>query len=274
MGYSQLFSRSLQAGLPLKYWNFYSPQNITNNTKIDWISNRNDLEGYDGGSLYIDKAKYDNIREEILNSGYVSLKQYKQLILLEATKHLPTKQARRMIYRLTDWNGIIELRNIHYGLKYGDTMSIEHLISIICYTDFDELQRKWSSTFGATYPGESIIFIKRKNQCFYYLSKLLMEAVQCFGNQCMTLSQQNSVTTFCEEFGPFYCGMSSPMPLPSMNIRLNAPTSTSIHEEIAMKFANEDGIIIQFNNNGININERVGFLDVSWISTFKEESER
>ena len=46
------------------------------------------------------------------------------------------------------------------------------------------------------------------------------------------------------ESGPFYCGMSRVMPLPSFNINLYSPTSTSIHQEVAIKFADEAGIII------------------------------
>ena len=170
-------------------------------------------------------------------------------------------------------------------------MTLQHLIAIICYTDFTDLCTEWSSTFRPKYFGESIISIKKRNQKFYHLSKLLMVVVQYFGTQCMSvhvekgkkkykyknmenLSTSYTYITYNEENGPFYCGMSFIMPLSSFNTCLHSPTSTSTHIEVAIKFAKQQGIIIQFNNNGVNINKRTAFFDTSWISTYPEEDER
>ena len=73
--------------------------------------------------------------------------------------------------------------------------------------------------------------------------------------------------------GPFYCGMSSVMTIPQFTMQLFSPTSTSCHIEVAMKFSGDNGIIIQFDNEGGMATGMEG-LDVSWISRYKEEDER
>eukprot|EP01084_Bolivina_argentea_P297768 513047_1 len=58
--------------------------------------------------------------------------------------------------------------------------------------------------------------------------------------------------------------------MPAFNIRLCAPTSTSMQITVAIKFSTERGIVLQFNNGGSDLR---GF-DVSWISRYGYEDER
>ena len=151
---------------------------------------------------------------------------------------------------------------------------MDHLISIICYTDWTDLQKNGPQT---KFTGELLSSIKQRHKSFYFLSKSLMEAVQYFGNQCISYNWSGDTgytVTYIEERGPFFCGMSCIMPLPCVNINFHSPLSTSVHQEVASKFAGDDGILIRLNNNGVNINERTGFFNASWISTYPEEAER
>ena len=180
------------------------------------------------------------------------------------------------------------MRDDHHPFQYGDVMTLNHLIAIICYTDFSELCTEWTSTFRAIYFGESQESIKLRQESYYHLSKYLYEIVQYFGVYChgigcsdSTLKSATRVITdygyesvsWCDVDGPFFCGMNNKMTFPSFNIRLNAPTSTSCHKEIALRFSGEDGILIQFNNTGLQKNHKTGFFDASWISRYKEEDE-
>eukprot|EP01084_Bolivina_argentea_P202626 346180_1 len=66
--------------------------------------------------------------------------------------------------------------------------------------------------------------------------------------------------------------MSFVMAIPEFRIRLCAPTSTSVHEEVAIKFSGRDGMIVE-------LQIPIGFnwlrtFDCSWISRYKEEDER
>eukprot|EP01083_Nonionella_stella_P191285 708130_1 len=61
--------------------------------------------------------------------------------------------------------------------------------------------------------------------------------------------------------------------MPQFDISLFGPTSTSKCIEIATRFADDDGMIIQLNNNGENDNTMLKSFDCSWISRYSEEEE-
>ena len=58
--------------------------------------------------------------------------------------------------------------------------------------------------------------------------------------------------------------MGNKIPFPLLNVCLNNPTTTSKHQQIAVKFDGDKGIIIRFNNDGIQNNvKNYLFFDVS-----------
>ncbi len=101
---------------------------------------------------------------------------------------------------------------------------------------------------------------------FYHISKSLRELIQYFGIN--NRSGANGTET-----GPFYCGMSCELVIPEFAIRLNGPTSTTMHIEIAMRFSGSEGIILQLNNKTWT-GKAESFFDSSWISSYPEEDER
>ena len=74
--------------------------------------------------------------------------------------------------------------------------------------------------------------------------------------------------------GPFFTGLSFVLNIPQFGITLNSPTSTSVHIEVATKFAGDHGMIVELGiGSDFNmVNLRV--FDCSWISQYKEEDER
>merc|ERR1712228_38342 len=74
--------------------------------------------------------------------------------------------------------------------------------------------------------------------------------------------------------GPFYCGVNKVMVLPQFNLRLCAPTSTTMHIEVAHKFATRNGTVIQLNNNSDPYYDQLRLFNISWLSRFKDEDER
>merc|ERR1712228_1153518 len=75
--------------------------------------------------------------------------------------------------------------------------------------------------------------------------------------------------------GPFYCGVNKVMVLPQFNLRLSAPTSTTMQIEVAHKFATRNGTVIQLNNNSNGpYVDHLRLFNISWISRFKDEDER
>ena len=87
------------------------------------------------------------------------------------------------------------------------------------------------------------------------------------------VNRRRIYVSWCDETGQFFTGMSQIMTFPSFNIKLNSPTSTSRHLEVALHFSDEDGVVVRFNNNGLQNNDRTACFDASWISCYKEEDE-
>ena len=246
-------------------------------------------KAFSTGNQWRDEGKYkfQHLKEEILESGYVLMKNYNRDILIKAKQYQQTVRAKQAIYHYKGYDGILEMRkDLHaqYKFDYGYTMELYHIMSLICYTDFSQLCTEWTSTFRQIYIGESQESINLRQKCYYHLSKSLYEMVQYFGVACHGKldfvnergeSEETSgiYVSWVDEMGPFFCGMSVQMPLPSFNINLNSPTSTSRAKEVAFRFSGEDGILITFNNNGLHENDRTAFFDASWLSRYKEEEE-
>eukprot|EP01084_Bolivina_argentea_P057358 104793_1 len=113
-------------------------------------------------------------------------------------------------------------------------------------------------------PYEPVESIKKRNSIYGWMSKILRETVELFGGYSAnkTLS------------GPFYSGMGVVMTIPSFNIRLCSPTSTSCTIEVAVKFSGDHGIIIQLDNPRVNPYFYLRGFNCCWISRYKEEDER
>lgn len=230
-------------------------------------------------------GKYKDIKEEILNSGHVTKKNFDDQILTKSKEYQGTQRGKQAIYKYKGFEGILEMRKekgVDHPFSYGDIMSVNHLIAIICYTDYTDLCTAWTATFRPSFIGESQSSIQERQRSYYHLSKNLYQIVNYFGVYChgqedKQTRQMNESEGFyvswCDDSGPFYCGMSRTMPFPSFNIDLNSPTSTSQAIEVATRFSGSNGVIITFNNNGLHDNDRTAFFDARWISHFPEEQE-
>ena len=71
-----------------------------------------------------------------------------------------------------------------------------------------------------------------------------------------------------------HCGMSYVMVMPSFNISLYGPTSTSPQLSVAVKFTAGSGMILEFDNRTGDASDAPG-MDLSWISRYgAQEDER
>eukprot|EP01084_Bolivina_argentea_P060303 110175_1 len=118
----------------------------------------------------------------------------------------------------------------HYGIKKGDNITFSQLLSIVFYCDYSDLCSDFSSTFRKTSRYEMLENIKKRNSKYYWLSKYLREVVEAHG-QCSYFGEKYDRGNIK---GPFYTGMNVLLHISEFNIRLCAPTSTSIHIEVAI----------------------------------------
>ncbi len=205
------------------------------------------------------KQKYGSFKEEMANYDLFDFRQYKEEVTVKVNGYVNTD-----IVRETKANF---LRNkVHYGITAETIFGFENLVSLVLYTDYSDLCTHFSGTFRQKTSHESLSSITKRNSEYWWLSKILRETVEIFGG----MSRRKGTL-----FGPFFCGMSVVMNMPSFSINLCSPTSTSAQIEIAMRFSGEKGIIIQFDNPEMEMpyNNLSGF-DCSWLSRYKEEDER
>ena len=175
------------------------------------------------------------------------MKKYLKDIEFKASQYIKSETAKSMVY---------DPEGLNLAAK------VEHLIAIICYTDFTALSSDFTRTFRKISPYESREQVQKRNGKYWYWSKYLRDAVWKYG-----LWYERGLR------GPFYTGMSWKMNMPQFTIYLVSPTSTSVHIEVALKFASRSGIIIEFDNPE-NTSSGAKCIDCSWISRYKEEDER
>eukprot|EP01084_Bolivina_argentea_P065250 118944_1 len=260
--HSKAEGRTFSTGLIFYYWPYFDPKKRHIEEDIDMYFNINDYSGINKDELYIENSKYKDIKEEAINSGYCMLEQFMTKVVLKSKKYIQISAVRNMKAKY-------QSRAQHYGIDKNTPISLQHLQSIILYTDFTRLSGVFSSTFRRAYFGEPLEKIKKRNKRFYYMSKILRETVELYGNT------GDEYFGNIKEHGPFYCGMNRIMALPSFSIRICGPLSTSKQREIGIRFAKQEGMVLRLNNNADNYSiAHLKFFNCSFISNYKEEDER
>ena len=206
--------------------------------------------------LYIDVPQYENIKEELLNSGYCGIFEF-SVLMIKCKELMLCKKVMKMKASSTG-----TAKNKGYGIKKDDPITINHVQCVVSYCDQTDFCSAFSATFRSEFVGESVVSIKERNQSYYHISKGLREAVECFGNNGQERNRKES--------GPFYCGMNTLLLLEQFGIRLNGPTSTSTSRAVAIRFAGEQGIVLKMNNEEPYLH----FLDCMPFSRYPEEEER
>ena len=241
----KIYKYSFSTGIPWKYHKKYKykPSRY----------NQNDFGGISVSDLFVE-PRHDSIKSEVLNSGFLGSAEFEELVVEKAKNYLKTKRCRN-IKCIEEWD------ELHFDIKRGAPLTESHLNALLLYTDFSDLSTAFSSSYRALHPKETLKAIKARNSSYYHFAQKLVELVQYFG---VKRYQQS---------GPFFCGMGVVLNIPEFAIRLNGPTSTSLHIEVAMRFGGNDGMIIQMNNRCWRAGADEVFFRCDWISAFPEESE-
>jgi len=249
--------RSFSTGLAFQYHAFFADEQ-----KANWFQekqrtdNTHDYGGHTLSSLFV-PARFESIKEEVLNSKFLSAAEFEEFIVGKAQRYFESAECKAMKCkeRMID--------DLHFGIEEDDPLRVEHLHSLLLYTDFSALCTDFSSSFRAVYRGESLESIKARNSRYHHIAKRLKELVMYFGSD----------KRYEKSVGPFYCGMNIVLNIPQFAIRFNGPTSTSLFIEVAMRFGGVEGMVIELNNDTYFAREERHF-ECDWISAFPEEAER
>lgn len=204
--------------------------------------------------------RYKDLKEEILHYKQLSREEY-DVIYTKATRLIDTDIARSL-----------KATVIKFGdVNSKDTISKNHLISIILYTDYTNLSADFTRSFRKLNRFDLLKQIKQRNSKYFHWSKTLRESVSGFGqkrkvdDKCLSLLGHLDCKV--------YTGMSVVLNITQFNIALLSPTSTSANISVAIKFGGAKGMVMEFDNSQ-GKGQRLRAMDCSWISRFREEDER
>eukprot|EP01084_Bolivina_argentea_P264956 448999_1 len=253
-------------GVRFFYWDYYKDNkdvyDIRQNYGFDDKMRHANEGDYTLQDWYFAK-KYKSLKEEILQNEIFPLLKYKWLQLYQlANIHLNCTQGKsfRNIIPMFAEDNNADM----YGIKPGDTISIEHVIAIMIYCNYDALQAKFSSTFRRIPYDESDKHLKSRHANFVNLARLLRE-LECFG--CHDAKNIQSL-------GTLYHGVSVDVSFQTVRAHINGPFSTTSDYYVALNFSQKQGVILELTVEG-GWKSRVlapGF-ECFWISNYINEQE-
>eukprot|EP01084_Bolivina_argentea_P064065 116860_1 len=236
------------------------------------ISNK----GYKLGHWYID-PKYANFKKELLSNIICRLPSSSWNILRGKARILiKTYMVRQMKCPRKD-------SAKYFDMEYNQSISVDHLVAMMIYCNFDELQRKFTETFRHTSKNESINELKERHQNYCHLGRLLREIVECFG---MDFRGFFSVKQKVKNIN-LYHGVNDEFTFSSLNAFIAGPLSTTTDYYVAMRFCSQNdeglGMILNLDMHRHNwmmkINEgdeamfKLSCIDCRIVSDYVSEQE-
>eukprot|EP01084_Bolivina_argentea_P150534 262882_1 len=213
--------------------------------------------------LFSKSGKYGSIKEEVISNKIysITMDQFKEAHA--KAKYLTHKSPN---IKNLKWDGLSV-----YKLKKGDSPSVEYILSVVLYTDYDSLSYHFSATFRKMISNESIQMTNIRHKEFWNWSKTLIETVNSFGTSLV----DSNITIFYHGISLLYFN--------TFIARFNSPVSTTTKLAIAYQFASKNGLILEIGQEV----EHGGFLDAirsysgmvkyfncAFVSCFANEDER
>eukprot|EP01084_Bolivina_argentea_P004406 8371_1 len=247
------------------YWDFYRRNMAT-------IDPFDDLHEEIEGELedwYID-SKYKNLKFELTQNQIFSISRNALFnLVMKAIGHRDTVMVRSMQCKRK--NAQI------YGFANGtnDLISLNHILSIMVYCNYDFIQKSFSETLRKNHPSETINQLKKRHSHYFHLGKYLRECVECFGMEWTDKDCYFNV----------YHGISTQCEFPSLNAFIKGPISTTMDLAVAVNFCHNIGMILDMSIHTFNWKYRDQFesgytvvsqlfcFDCRFWSTFVSEQE-
>eukprot|EP01083_Nonionella_stella_P134194 408287_1 len=195
--------------------------------------------------LFVEAPKYSSLKDELTNNSFCSLNieqfdaEYKKAVLL--------------------------LGSFYCKRKYSDLL-MDHVLSLMIYSNYDVLQNIFSSTYRKVDDEADSDLIKRHKH-FYFMARNIKYAV----NTCGDVSKMN-----------LYHGIEGKLRFPAylMNVVIKSPLSATSCFTVATSFAT-NGLIVQFeptsssntSRNSAQTAHACRALSLAWLSDFSNEKE-
>eukprot|EP01084_Bolivina_argentea_P274463 467841_1 len=255
-------------GVTYFYWDYYKNSLLADDPAAcygleEYTENyRNDNASI--GMWYVEK-KYKDLKIESLSNHIciISLAQWKQLenkaaIYVQSqmvgNMYCPRKETAKY------WN-----------MQYRQLMSMNHVIVLMLYCNFDTFQFEFSKTFRKLHENEDRDDMKKRHSNFCHLARLLRECIECFGME-MT---DNDITVFH--------GVNTQFTFSAMNAYIKGPLSTTQDFAAGLIFCDKKGMILEIsmsnvkfafsNMDGRDALLRLNCFDMHFFSDFVNEQE-
>eukprot|EP01084_Bolivina_argentea_P185197 319392_1 len=125
-------------------------------------------------STWFIKAKHKSIKEEVLEGKKVKLSMIEYENVINKT-NIKFKALRKTIKGARFWWEVV------YKIKRNSPITQQHILSIILYTDFDDLQREFTRSFRKLSSTETDEELKDRHSEWANWAKAMREAVEVWG---------------------------------------------------------------------------------------------
>eukprot|EP01084_Bolivina_argentea_P170933 296172_1 len=234
------------------YWQYYRDNKAKRNSLFRTsygYSHHEENKGYELRQWFI-KKRYNNLKEEIL-------KKFSK-IEFDTTKWKAQKKMSTNVPEIKNIKCSSAIWENIYGIKKGSTLSLQHVMAILFYTNFSKQCNEFRATYRKNRDNEKDYELKKRHREYYHWGKLLREAVECYG-----------IKTAKSEINAFHHGLSETLIFDSTTIYLCAPTSTTADICVAVDIFGRDGIVVTFQNNSAQ-----RYFDCRCWSDFVNEDEK
>ena len=230
--------------------------------------NINDYCGHSPKELFI-SHKYTDLKHEIIDNKIYALSQIQINISIKKTNKLMNT------FKCKSVRCCAPRDQLHYKIANWSPLKYSHLLALVLYSDWTELQSEFTKTWRKTKKYQTLEQIKDRNREFYHWSRHIRECVEYYGSQGWHYHYNDDKINKCwnNKKGPFYTGMSQKMLIPEVMIRLNGPTSSTKQIEVALRFGGDYGCIIEFDNNSYQQSYLLRCMEMGWITNYSEEDE-
>ena len=194
--------------------------------------------------------KYANLCDELLNNKIFAItKPLFKSIQKKGKKKFASNYAK----------SLVASRHVHEKSRDAVKLTLEHILSILFYTDCSTLSYHFSSTFRSLNESDTFKLCKKRNSEYWHFSKLLIETVNSFGTKMSS-----------SKIKIFYHGISDLLLFSSFVTIFNSPTSTTTQFSVATVFAKENGAILELRKYHKNLR----YFNCSWLSCYANEDVR
>eukprot|EP01084_Bolivina_argentea_P166729 289420_1 len=197
--------------------------------------------------------KYKDLKDELTRNKYYKLNENEYYYYyIKALNIKQTKKFKNI--KCLQW-GVIHACST---MQPNDTISINHIISLLIYSNEDELQRIYKKHTRKMHKNEVLSDVWERHSFVAHWTRYLKESCNFFGEKM--------------KFNEYlYCGMDRKLIFNSFNITNHCPLSTTTSLVVAHNFATNHGIILKFAKNDI---DHCMYFNMMYLSDFTQEREK